>query len=176
VESVLRTAGRPLRLGAMLDLGCGTGLAGSAFRPFVDWLVGVDLSPAMVAQAAGKGLYDRLVTADLTGFLAGEIGGGGKYHLVTAADVFVYVNDLVPVVAAVARILAPDGLLACTVETHSGDGAKLLPTLRFAYGAGYLRAIIADAGLTLLHLAGASIRTENGVPVQGLVLVAAAAA
>ena len=40
----------------MLDLGCGTGLAGAAFRPFVDWLVGVNLSPAMVAQAAAKGL------------------------------------------------------------------------------------------------------------------------
>src|SRR6478752_9616117 len=27
-----------LRFGTMLDLGCGTGLAGAAFRPHVDWL------------------------------------------------------------------------------------------------------------------------------------------
>ena len=33
------------RFGTMLDLGCGTGLAGAAFRPHVDWLAGVDLSP-----------------------------------------------------------------------------------------------------------------------------------
>src|SRR5256714_6104794 len=32
------------RFGSMLDLGCGTGLAGAAFRSHVDWLVGVDLS------------------------------------------------------------------------------------------------------------------------------------
>src|SRR3954468_56000 len=32
------------RFGTMLDLGCGTGLAGAAFRPHVDWLIGVDLS------------------------------------------------------------------------------------------------------------------------------------
>ena len=49
-----------MHFGAMLDLGCGTGLGGAAFRPFVDRLVGVDLSPAMIAQAAAKGLYDRL--------------------------------------------------------------------------------------------------------------------
>ena len=35
---------RTLQFGTMLDLGCGTGLAGAAFRPHVDWLVGVDLS------------------------------------------------------------------------------------------------------------------------------------
>src|SRR5262249_37379501 len=35
------------RFGTMLDLGCGTGLAGEAFRPHVDWLVGVDLAPKM---------------------------------------------------------------------------------------------------------------------------------
>ncbi len=64
-ESVMRSARRPLHFGAALDLGCGTGLAGAAFRPFVDRLVGVDLSPAMIEQATAKGLYDRLVSADL---------------------------------------------------------------------------------------------------------------
>jgi predicted TPR repeat methyltransferase len=172
VEAAMRTAKRPMRFGTMLDLGCGTGLAGAAFRPFVDWLVGVDLSPAMVAQAAAKGLYDRLTTADLGGFVAEESANGGQYHLVTAADVFVYINDLVPIVAATASVLAPDGVLAFTVETHAGGGVKLLPTLRFAYGADYLRAAIAAAGLSLLTLAAAPIRTENGVPVDGLVAVA----
>ena len=177
VEATMRMANlssnsRPMRFGTMLDLGCGTGLAGAAFRPFVDWLVGVDLSPAMVAQAAAKGLYDRLTTADLAGFLAEESANGGQYHLVTAADVFVYINDLAPIVAATAGVLAPDGVLAFTVETHSGGGVKLLPTLRFAYGAEYLRAVTASAGLTLLTLAAAVIRTENGAPVDGLVAVA----
>ena len=48
------------RFGTMLDLGCGTGLAGAAFRPHVDWLVGVDLSPKMIEEARKKGFYDRL--------------------------------------------------------------------------------------------------------------------
>ncbi len=172
VESAMSAAGRPMHFASMLDLGCGTGLGGAAFRPCVDWLVGVDLSPAMIAQAAAKGLYDRLVAADLEDFLGRAAADRGQYHLVLAADVFVYVNELAPIIAAIARVLAPAGLLACTVETHAGDGVKLLPTLRYAHGEAYLRATISDAGLKLLRLSDAALRTENGVPVQGLVVVA----
>ena len=172
----MRTAGRPLHFGAVLDLGCGTGLGGAAFRSIADRLVGVDLAPAMIAQATAKCLYDRLVSAELAEFLAAEGAAAVRYQLVLAADVFVYVNDIAPVIAAVARVLAPDGLLACTFETYSGDGVKLLPTLRFAYSEAYLRAAIAAAGLTPVTLADASVRTEKGVPVHGLVLVAGPAA
>jgi predicted TPR repeat methyltransferase len=156
----------------MLDLGCGTGLGGTAFRPFIDWLVGVDLSPAMIAQAATKGLYDRLVNAALADFLADGAGDKGNYHLVLAADVFVYVNDLVPIIAAITRILALDGLLAFTVETHSGDGVKLLPTLRYAHGEDYVRSVLGAAGFEPTHLAKAAVRSEKGVPVDSLVVVA----
>ena len=168
----MSAAGRPMHFASMLDLGCGTGLGGAAFRPFVDWLVGVDLSPAMIAQAAAKGLYDRLVAADLEDFLGRAAADRGQYHLVLAADVFVYVNDLAPIIAAIARVLAPAGLLACTVETHADDGVKLLPTLRYAHGEAYLRGVLDDARLAVAHLAKTSVRSEKGVPVDSLVVIA----
>src|SRR5277367_4424680 len=48
VEQQMRATGRPLHFPSMLDLGCGTGLGGAAFRAIADRLVGVDLSPAMI--------------------------------------------------------------------------------------------------------------------------------
>ncbi|MBV9558744.1 MAG: tetratricopeptide repeat protein, partial [Pseudolabrys sp.] len=60
----VKASGATMKFGAALDLGCGTGLSGAAFRPFCDWLAGVDVSGGMIAQARAKGLYDRLVEAD----------------------------------------------------------------------------------------------------------------
>ena len=172
VTSARQRMGQATHFGSLLDLGCGTGLAGEVFRPFAGRLVGVDLSAAMIARAEAKGDYDRLVVGNLAAFLSAEIAKAAKYDLVLAADVFVYVNDLAAVLADVARVLAPRGMLAFTVETHSGAGVALLPTLRFAHSELYLRDAIAGAGLTLLALDQAAIRTEKGEPVNGLVLVA----
>jgi predicted TPR repeat methyltransferase len=172
MRSALARQTRPMRFESLLDLGCGTGLAGEVFRRFAVRLVGVDLSPAMIARAEAKGDYDRLVVGNLAVFLADEIANNAKYDLVVAADVFVYVNDLAPVLADIARVVAPRGIIAFTVETHCGAGVALLPTLRFAHGRPYLRDVINAAGLNLVTLEEAAIRTEKGAPVNGLVLVA----
>src|SRR4029077_12504813 len=172
LDAVRSVAGRELRIGCMLDLGCGTGLGGAAFRPYVDRIVGVDISPAMVAKARVKGLYDRLAVLDLQQFLHAEAQSGAQYDLVLAADVFVYVSDLVPITAAAARVLAPGGLFAFTVETQSSDGAVLQQTLRYAHGAAHVQAAVEGAGLALRRLARASTRTEKGAAVAGLVAVA----
>jgi predicted TPR repeat methyltransferase len=174
VEAAMRPAGRPPHLANMLDLGCGTGLAGAAFRPLVGNLAGVDLSPAMIAQAQGKGLYDKLVTADLSDFLSIEADHGARYDLVIAADVFVYVNDFAPIAAAVARILTPAGLFAFTAETHAGRGITLLPTLRYAYGEDYVRGALGGAKLAVCSISTAAVRSEKGVPVDSLVVIAQA--
>ena len=55
---------------SILDLGCGTGLAGAAFRPLAARLDGIDLSPAMIEKARARGIYDHLAVADLETALA----------------------------------------------------------------------------------------------------------
>jgi predicted TPR repeat methyltransferase len=175
VAAVMRKIGRPPRFAYMLDLGCGTGLAGAAFRPLVvDRLVGVDLSAAMIGQAAKKEVYDLLVPRNLQDYLSDQIIDQRKYDLVIAADVFVYISDLKSIVALVAAVLEPAGLFAFTVETHVGNDIMLLPTLRYAHGEAYIRSAIAEAGLAVMHLAKASVRSEKGVPVDSLVVVAQA--
>jgi predicted TPR repeat methyltransferase len=164
--------GGGMKFGSLLDLGCGTGLAGAAFRPFCDWLVGVDLSPAMLAQARSKGLYDRLVEQEVMTFLAAEAALGARYHLIVAADVFVYFHELTQMPGLVARVLAPGGLIVFSVETHDGDGVILRDTLRYAHGARHVRAALDASGLKLVSLENASTRTEKGVAVPGLIVVA----
>jgi predicted TPR repeat methyltransferase len=69
------------------------------------------------------------------------------------------------------RVLAADGLFAFTLETHEGDGVILGQGLRYAHAAAYVRAAIAEAGLTLLQLEQRSARNEDHAPVPGLVVV-----
>jgi predicted TPR repeat methyltransferase len=173
LDAITTAAGGHVHIASMLDLGCGTGLAGATFRPCVDRLVGVDLSGGMIEEAGAKGIYDRLVVSDLMQFLADEAGEAKtRYDLIVAADVFVYIRDLAPVACAVARIVAPTGFFAFTVETHTNQGVVLAPTLRYAHSEAYVRAALADARFRALTVDAVSTRTENGVPVSGLLAIA----
>lgn len=165
-------SGRGMKFGSVLDLGCGTGLAGAAFRPFSDWLVGVDLSPAMLSEARSKGIYDRLIEDEAVSFLRAEAAAKAHFHLIVAADVFMYLDDLAPVLNAAAAVLAPSAPFAFSVETHDGGGVILRDTLRYAHGAAHVRTALAAAGLDLVSLDSAATRTEKGEPVPGLIVVA----
>ena len=164
---------------AALDLGCGTGLAGAAFRPLVEHLTGVDLSPGMIARARARGVYDRLEIAELAALLRDERTAHRHYDLVIAADVFAYLYDLVPVVRAVADVLGEGGIVAFTVESQEGDNLNdghdvaLGEKLRYRHSAGHVRAAVEVAGLEVIELAPASTRNEAGGAVPGLVVVAA---
>jgi predicted TPR repeat methyltransferase len=171
VKETNGTLGRRMPFRAALDLGCGTGLGGAAVEPFVDQLVGVDLSPKMIEQARGKGLYDRLAIGDLLEFLRHE--ADAAFDLVLAADVFAYFADLAPLAVASARVLERNGLFAFSAETYAGDAVILGDKLRYAHSREHVRAALARAGLKLLKLDDASTRNEGAAPVPGLIALAA---
>ena len=155
--------------GLALDLGCGTGLMGRAVRDRVDALAGCDLSPAMVEKAREKGFYDRLAVSDLVAFVEGEAEGSAD--LVLAADVFVYVGDLVPVFAAVRRVIAPAGRFVFTVQSHAGADFVVGDDLRTAHSEPWLRRAADRTGFTVERLDAVSARHDAGRPVPGFLLV-----
>lgn len=154
-----------------IDLGCGTGLAASAFAREVDHFTGIDLSPGMIEKARETGIYAELEVNDMLEGLRARPDASAD--LVLAADAMVYVADLVPVLTQIRRVLVAGGLAAFTLERNSGEGVIVGEGLRYAHSAHYVRNSLMMAGLTLSQLEEQSFRNESNVPVPGLVVVAA---
>jgi predicted TPR repeat methyltransferase len=171
VLSVRAAARKPALFKRAIDLGCGTGLAASAFARSVDHFTGVDLSPRMIERSRATGLYAELDVADMLQGLRARPDASAD--LILAADAMVYVAELAPVLAEAARVLAPGGLLAFTTETHDGEGVVIGHGLRYAHAATYVRAAVESVGLKLSLLEDRSARNEDHAPVPGLVAVAA---
>jgi predicted TPR repeat methyltransferase len=170
VLSVRSGAGKPVLFKRAIDLGCGTGLAAFAFARKVDHFIGIDLSPRMIERARGTGFYAQVEVSEMVEGLRSKPDASAD--LILAADAMVYLSDLAPVLREAKRVLAAGGLLAFTVETHDGGGVILGEGLRYAHAAAHVREAVAASGLTLSLLEHRSARTEDNIPVPGLVAVA----
>jgi predicted TPR repeat methyltransferase len=170
VLSACAAARKPAFFMRAIDLGCGTGLAATAFANEVDEFIGIDLSPRMIERARLTGLYAKLEVSEMVQGLRGRPDASAD--LILAADAMVYLADLAPLLAEARRVLVSGGVLAFTVETHGGEGVILGKGLRYAHGAGYVRRAIEAAGLVLSGLEDLSARNEDNIPVPGLVVVA----
>ncbi|HSS13338.1 MAG TPA: methyltransferase domain-containing protein, partial [Rhizomicrobium sp.] len=155
---------------AILDLGCGTGLAGMVFRPFAARLDGIDLSPAMVEKARARNIYDSLAVADLESALSAP---GPAYDLILAADTLVYLGDLSTVFGAAHARLHPDGFFFFTVEMADREGFELGPKRRWRHSEAFLRTLAERAGFHVAGLVAATPRHEAGVPVAGFAVALA---
>ena len=149
----------------ILDLGCGTGLAGEAFRDVARRLDGVDLSPRMIEKARQRGIYDALTAGDLENALGHS---GPSYDLMVAADTLVYLGDLKPVFGGAAARLNPNGFFLFTVEKKAGEGYELGPKRRYRHSESYLRTLAAAAGFDVMGLLDCTPRDEAHAPVEGL--------
>ena len=156
------------RFAEAIDLGCGTGLCGAAFRSVTGFLAGVDLSPAMIEVSRSKGFYDRLVVQGLHDFMAAEPASSAD--LVLAADVFIYVGDLAPVFGLARRLLRAEGIFAAALQSADA-GFGLGPDLRYAHAPAYVREIAARADLDIAMMENATYRRDAGEDVPGLIVV-----
>lgn len=170
IRAAVTQAAGSRRFAHTLDLGCGTGLMGLAVRDLVDVLVGVDLSPAMLAEAGRRQVYDSLEVGEIAAALAAR--SAASHDLVLAADVFVYLGALDAILHSAARVLRPDGIVAFSVQRSADFPVQLGDDLRFAHSAAHVAAALAAAGLLLLSLDEVSTRRDAGVDVPGLVVVA----
>ena len=160
----------PRSLLDVLDLGCGTGLCGPLLRPLARRLIGIDLSPAMIAKSRERGVYDELECAELTEFLSQR---HADLDLIVAADVLVYVGDLAPVFSGVRRALRSGGRFVFSVEAGGEQDVELATTRRYRHSRPYLERVAADSGFDVCRIETGILRTNDGSDVEGLLALLA---
>jgi predicted TPR repeat methyltransferase len=170
ISTALRRArGNDARPFDLLDIGCGTGLLGVEIRDIAGHLAGVDLSPKMIEHARKRGIYQELHVREIIDFMR---NAQRRFDGVLSADVFVYLGDLDAVFAATCECLTSDGLFIFSVESHSGhEPYHLRPSGRYAHSLPYLRDQSMRHGFEEISVDNVTLRTENGVPVEGYVVV-----
>lgn len=150
-----------------LDLGCGTGLSGVAFRDCCDFLEGVDLSPKMVKKAVAlEGIYDVAKSIDLQGHL--RKCEDESFDLIISCDVLMYLYDLVPLFREVKRVLRQGGTLALSteaLEVETGVDVLERDSGRYAHSRKYLQRLAED-GFELQSVANVLGRMDEGKEIR----------
>ena len=151
---------------SILDLGCGSGLAGVSVRARAGELVGVDLSPEMIELARARGIYDRLEVAEITAWLD---QCQTRFDLIISCDCMIYFGDLSRIVDAAARRLKPGGVFAMSMERGNRYPFHLTDTGRYTHHPDHVREAAAGAGLSVAQLNESFLRMEYGEEVMGTV-------
>jgi len=99
----------------ILDLGCGTGLAGLYLQNISDYMVGVDLSEKMLKKAGERNIYDEFIVASIDQYF---VTSTFKPNIIVAADVFVYIGDLSSIFTAVENIAQPGSIFVFSTEDN----------------------------------------------------------
>lgn len=156
----------PLRI---LDLGCGTGLVGNAFKDLAvgGRLDGIDLAPRMIEVARKRGIYDELILGDLETVLAAP---GPSYDLIVSADTMVYLGDLAPTFRGVVNRLVAGGFYLFACEAKDGSGWEQTNVSRFRHSEAYLREEAARFDLTFFDRMDCTLRFEKEAPVPGFAI------
>lgn len=152
---------------AMLDLGCGTGLAAEPLRRFGPQLTGVDLSEKMLTAAQRRNAYASLIKADVIDFLAAH---SNSFDLIFAADLLIYLGTLDTLIDGVAQSLMPGGFFAASIERADTDDFNLLPSGRFAHSEAYFESVV-SRHFEIVRKQESALRIEAGLPLPGILYV-----
>lgn len=156
-----------------LDLGCGTGLGGVAFRDCCEYMEGVDISSKMVKKARTlDGIYNVAKCGDLQGHLKKR--KESSFDLVISVDVLMYIYDLAPLFKEVMRVLSIDGILAVSTEAlEKEDERNVLEreSCRYAHARTYVLGLATENGLELQSVENVLGRMDEGNEIRSDIFV-----
>ena len=110
--------------GRVLDLGCADGTVGDLVNCFQEniSLVGIDVSPKMAEQCAESPFYEEVHVQDLSLGLPTEVFMPNAFDAVTAFGCLEFIPNHNSLMAQVAEVLRPQGVLAASFELYSDQG------------------------------------------------------
>lgn len=149
----------------VLELGCGSGLAGLEIRDRCAHLTGVDLSAHMLDLARERGIYDALEQAEIGAWLR---ACAQRFELILACDSLIYFGDLGEVMAGAASCLEPEGLFVFSLELGFEAPYRLNDNGRYSHHPDGVRQLAAGAGFEVVRLERGYLRMEYGEEVEGL--------
>lgn len=170
-DAVMNEINDDLHLRPVLDLGCGTGLAGLLFKDIASPLIGVDLSREMIALLEKKAIYDELIVGDLYDTLEKHRDN----QIIIAADVLPYFGDLSKLFHHVSQALSAKGLFGFTIEKATSDIStySLQTSIRYAHSPEYIKTLAAKNNLNILTENEITLRLQRNKPLRGLLFVLA---
>ncbi|HET6911329.1 MAG TPA: methyltransferase domain-containing protein [Mycobacteriales bacterium] len=140
--------------GILADLGCGPAVMGSYLADTGRTVVGLDLSPAMLAVAARRDERLLLLQGDLARLpiADGSCAGGVAYYCIQHLPR----AELPHVLAELRRTIAPDGLAALATHLGVGEvvtsdflGHRITPAGGTLYSEAELEAAVRAAGFAI---------------------------
>jgi predicted TPR repeat methyltransferase len=146
-------------LGSVLDLGCGTGLAGVELSGLCQNIEGIDLSKKMLRQASQKNVYDKLSHTGIVEYLS---EAALDFDLFIAADVFIYVGELSEVFRLIKSRNKRRGWLAFSTEHTEKEGFFLRASGRYSHSKSYIESLCSEFGYQVLHFSKEDLRKEEG--------------
>ena len=134
-ELILQSNSEKSEYQNVIDLGCGTGLAGKDLRDISTNLFGVDISENMLFEAEKLNIYDTLIVGDIVEKLNAS---QDKFDLLVALDVLIYIGDVKSTFQAVRKCCKLDSLFVFSVEIQDENGYSLLKSSRYAHSDEYI--------------------------------------
>ena len=144
--------------GAVLDLGCGTGLTGVELKSNSTYLEGIDLSNEMLGKAREKNVYDKLSHRDISDYLSTE---DLNFDYFISTDVFIYVGELSDIFKLIKSRNRTGGKLVFSTENTDKDGFFLEKTGRYTHSKKYIESLCDKFNYTLSHFETVNLRKDQ---------------
>ena len=154
-------SGAPLRV---MDAGCGQGTQALRLARAGHLVTGLDPDPAMLGAAQSAVAAEAPEVRSRVTFLTGEGGdcgrwfGPGSFDVVLCHGVLMYLPEADPMLASLARVLAPGGMMSVLVR--NGDALAM----RAGCGGDWAGALEAFAGERYVNRLGIPTRADRLEP------------